>query len=960
MNRSLIIQIALLLLGAVTPLCAVGPARYEAVFADGTRVEGERITGWGGRPGSPRLDGTPLNDSKRPLRWLRNHSLKPRWERQGGAAYIEFVGGDRFIGRVVGSRSARTVGGVYTPAHLLVSPQRAPNAHPHVRGPPPIRVLIGTVRRIVMTSTPRGYYRPGRLFRRDGGHVDFVGLRPGADSLNLLLTDSAVDVRLDNVAEVHFPKVDPWEAYFRMLGEMSPSCRSQMVRFETVGGLIATASGLRTLELPFVSDAYKERALQNLKRQDEHIARQEQATEQHETSITKAREDHAKESAKLDMQLQTARKAYEKARSDLKKRIEKDKQADSGRSDKDRAKLDQQRRKQLSDFETREGRKIKHLESDRTRRLAQKKSQVDRAISTLERHKQNIVRSKEHRKKSVGAEGDSNTWTHLIQPVWCLDALRVPFKSIYMRRSFRPDRIPLSMIRPDASISPALQPWRADRNLQGKSLRSGLRRYAWGFGVHAYSELSFTLPQCVNSFQAHLGLDSSVGGGGCARGKVFLGSTDRKPVYASPMLIGSSKTLSTGSIALQPSGGGGPRRLILQADTAHHGRPKGADPLNIRDKLNWLEPTVGFDLNALKDIARLRAVKRMRAWDGWDVKFDKQGSYAWTTHLWEDKPGGPARFLTRIRAEKRPLVISRRITVGPDDKWLIVDVGSLHSPNTFKHGAVSILINGGEVRPEPIPMKQDWRKMTPSPSFSISQHRGGKVTVEIRQPPDGKELYWHKADTSEELPGEYRLASILKEAGMAGAKIPVGLGWALQSDAVDEAGGLAMLEVYKSGAFVNFWNPLVRPFGANEFVNILVGDKWTGGDKGLVTLAKIKGLKSLLLAADSKVSDEAVEKLRATRPDITIRLFDRTPSALADRCRMVMKNSCDKDVMTYWVDFNGKHKYPRRLKPGANVHSDSRFGCRYEAYIDEKLIATYNVVPQKSGKAYVVWDIKPQ
>ena len=38
---------------------------FEAVFTDGTRIEGERLVGWHEHPGSPRLNDTALLDRGR-------------------------------------------------------------------------------------------------------------------------------------------------------------------------------------------------------------------------------------------------------------------------------------------------------------------------------------------------------------------------------------------------------------------------------------------------------------------------------------------------------------------------------------------------------------------------------------------------------------------------------------------------------------------------------------------------------------------------------------------------------------------------------------------------------------------------------------------------------------------------------------------------------------------------------
>ena len=1017
-----IILVAALVAAAAAPLHAAGETGYQAVFADGTRLQGERITGWGEHPGVPQLDNTSLQDPKRPLRWLRNLSLKPWRKPEAVSGYIEFVGGDRIVGRVVGARPSSDAGGVHTPAHLLVTFGTRSHSRSHSRWrwrsrsktPNTVRVLIDGIRRIVMTPTPRPSLRTGALWYRDSRRVDFVGVRPGSDSLRLLLSDGSLSVQLDNVAEVNFPQVDPWDAHFRTLGILSPACRSTLVRFETTDGLIATGSELRFRALPYANEQLKQQALEHLKRAEENLARLQKVMKEQTEKFDQAHAEYSKQSGELEKQRNAPRQAYDKAKADLRRRIDQQKKKDADlltekrakidrefksadadmvkrlaaekpekrdamlkafrrKQDRlrktreqavenERAKLDRQRLKELADSDTREMKKLKLLKADFEKRSGQIKAQFAKATAEWERHSRSINHARSQRAAAMGAYGSSETWYHVIQPVWSLDALRIPFKSICMRWSFEPRQLPLSMIRPTASVNPPLQPWRADRGAGGRFLHSGGRKYCWGFGVHAYSELSFTLPRCVNSFQAQLGLDRVVAEGGCAQARVFLGSTDQKPLYASEMLIGSKKTVATGPIAIG-SAGDGPRRLILQADTAHHGRPKGTDPLNIRDKLNWLEPVVGFEAAGLQEAVQREAVKQLHAWRGWTVKFDKRGVYTWTTHFWEDKSAGQTSFLPMIRAEKHPLVFSRKITVGPRDNWLAVDAGVFSAENAFRPQNIAIRIDNKEIRPEPLPIRQDWQTRDAARSFAIGPYRGKEVTIEMTQPAGGPSVYWYRASISNDVSGEYRLAGVLKKAGKADMKVQRGLGWGLQSDALDDAGRLALLDIDARGAVVNFWNPAVKPIGPSELANVLIGDKWTGGDKGLETVAKVGGLKQLFLAGDAGVSAAAVEKLRAQRPDLVISPFDRTPSAYYGRCRLVLKNLCDKDVVVYWVHFNGKLVRTWAMKPNASVHHNSVVGGRYEAHIDDKVIATYTVVPAtvapaQGAKAYVVWEIK--
>ena len=998
------VMLVAVLLPAAAPLRADDAVRYEAVFSDGRRVEGGRITGWGVHPGSPRLDSTPLQDVKRPLRWLRNRGLEPWRMPAEGRGYIEFVGGDRIIGRVTGSRPSSEVDGVHTPAHLLVVPAVSPQGGQ----PTPMRVLIDGIRRIVITRTPRRGRPPGTLLYHDGRRVGFVGIRLGENSLCLLLTDGTLDVKLVDVAEVHFPRIDPWEAYFRELGILSPACRSRLMRFETPGGLIATGSELRFRAEPYPTPEHQRQALDHIKRLDEHIQRLETGIKQQREKLDQARAEHAKQSAELENRRKAARQAHEKAKADVRRHIDQQKKNDADqwtqkrqKIDRDfksadeatvkrlqgekpekrggmlnafrlqqaqqrktreqaleaeRSRLDKQRAKELADADAREVQKLKGVEADCQNRAVQLKARLDQATAHWERYLASIAQAKSQRAAAPREQGNSATWHHVIQPAWSLDALRVPFERIYMRWSFAPGRVPLSRVRPTASVSPPLLPWRAGLKSNGQPLSSGGRQYAWGFGVHAYSELSFTLPPFANSFQASVGLDHSVGPGGCARARVFLASTTARPLYESPLLIGSKKTADTGAISIAAPAKG-PKRLILQADAAHRGRPPGTDPLNIRDRLDWLDPVIGLDAAGLQEVVHREAARQLHPWKGWTVKFDKRGAYTWTSHFWQDKSAARGLFLTMIRAERQPLVLSREITVAPGDNWLTVDTGGFAADDTFHPKAIPLRIGKTEIKPEPTPIRQDWQTRDAPPAFGLGPYRGKKVTLELTQPAGGASLYWHRMGISDELPGAYRVARVLKQVGKADMKVSLMLGWALQSDAVSDPQRLLLLEIHASGGVVNFWNPTVGNFRRNELNNVLVGRGWKGGDKAFMTLAKMGSLKSLLLAADAGISAAAVEKLKAQRPDLTVRPFERTPSSLGRPCRHGARNLCDKDVMVQWVSYEGQLAHPRTIKPNATIHLGTRAGVRYEAYIGGKLIATYNVV-SVPGRPSVVWDIK--
>ena len=728
---------------AAAPLHADAAARYEAVFSDGTRLEGRQITGWDKHPGAPRLDNAPLLDKKRPLRWLRDRSLNPWSMPADCSGFIEFVTGDRIVGQVTGSRPSSADDGTRTPAHLLVVPVERPGATSHWRQPTPVRVLTGSIRRIVMKPTPGGLLcQPGTLFYRDGRRVAFASLRLGQDRLRLLLSDGTLDVKFADVAEVHFPRVDPWEAYFRELGILSPACRSRLIRFETTGGLIATASELRFHAVPYFSLEYHQRIMEQIRRLDAHVMRLQKQEEQRQKRFDRMRADIARQSDELEKRLEAARQKYLQAKANPRRRTNPRKRRDSGRL-------------------SRELQNLERMEAEHRIRLGYLEKRIEQAIAQWQRRSSSIDQIRAQR-DAAHAHSGSGAWRHIIQPAWTLDALWVPFGGICMRWSFPPDRLPLSRVHPTASVNPALQPWRLNRNSRGQMLRSGGQQYGWGFGVHAYSELAFALPKCVTSFRSRLGLDRIVDTGGCARARVFLGSTAEKPLYASGLLIGSNKTVDTGPIAIETPANG-PKRLVLQADMAHRDRPSGADPLNIRDKLDWLEPVIGFDPAGLQEAVDRKIVDQQGAWKGWTVKFDKRGGYSWAGRFQKDRPTERGSFRTMLQAGKHPLVLSRSIAVGPDDNWLTVDADRSTAIGTSRPAAVSLRIDNKTIKPENLPVRQAWQRKDAPMVFAIRQYRRKKVTLELTQPTGSTEIVGHTVGLSGELPQEYRIAAALKK-----------------------------------------------------------------------------------------------------------------------------------------------------------------------------------------------------
>ena len=154
--------------------------------------------------------------------------------------------------------------------------------------------------------------------------------------------------------------------------------------------------------------------------------------------------------------------------------------------------------------------------------------------------------------------------------------------------------------------------------IQGGPLRSGGEQFGWGFGVHAYSQLEFDLPPFARSFSVHLGLDEASGTGGCVQATVSITPPHAATLFASSTIIGSSQTIATGELKLQDQHGGG-GRLRLVVDPLAGDRPPRADPLDIRDTFDWLEPLVQLDRNALRHDLGQHSAEALVQLAGWSL-----------------------------------------------------------------------------------------------------------------------------------------------------------------------------------------------------------------------------------------------------------------------------------------------------------------------------------------------------
>jgi hypothetical protein len=898
--------------------------RYLAVFADGSRVEGAKLVGWHDATATPTLSGVNLQDVKRPMRWLRDRTIPLADLSADPTGWVELVGGDRLPGRVVGAEDAAT-DGTGVPACLLVEPGVAvhlPDDEPAEH----VRVLARYVQRVVWSDTSQRQLQPGTLFYRSGARLKFRSLRWDQGSVLLLLDGGTRSVSLADVAEVHCRRRDPWQAYCDELAVLSPQCRDRLMRIETGRGLIVTGSRSRFRAAAFATTRQQSVAMAQLTRLDEQIKQHESRRAEAQDRLNQAQAKAKQKTAELLGQLRAAEKASRDAIDAKQKAAEKQRRNDTARWAKAKQQLDKQLRdaekakvkqlaktplerrdKQLKAFRksqaTLRKQREQKIEQDRLRSEKQRASQfdqmrrqeeiklrnvrnqltrgnaaTDRAVAAAARSWKSFLdqteRLKQRRAVAHNRLGGPDTWYHMLQPAWSPDPLWMPFHAIAMRWSFAPHEVPLVRIHPTEvqhhSAIGTDSSWRANRNLEGRALRSGGQTPGWGFAVQGRNQMAFDLPESAVSFRARFGLDDRAGDGGCVRVRLLIDSpqpnSPPKPLYESPFIVGSRKITDTG--ALDVRGAKGPaRQLILQVDDAHAGRPAGADPLDIRDLLNWFDPLLLLDPAMLKSQVHARAGSAVFAWRGWSLRAESDNAFSWSSIFDRSGDSRGARFLPTVRAERQPLILSRPMTPGASDEYLVIDV-STGAGEPPPRGAVRLHIGAAEIIPRPLPPRQPWQSRPAPLVFLIAPHQDKKVELRLTQAIGDKPLCWRAISTADQLPPMYQLADALKAAGKADLEAPEALGRILESGRVSRNEKVAAIKVHLSGGILNFTNPALGGFESDLLDRVLIGADWKGGDRTLVLLKQLVSLKRLMIARDVGLSEAAIKDVKATLPEL--------------------------------------------------------------------------------------------
>ncbi len=830
---------------ALDCLFATDLQRYVAVFSDGSVLEGNHLQNWHDARSKPTLEGTSLDDPANPLRWMRDRRLRGKAYKFSSGSYVEFAGGDRIPGKVV-SVSFNDYGGA--PSHLLVEtegqfsrPGRLARRH--------IRVLASKVQRVVWDRLDKRPLTPGVAYLRNGQVLNFRRLRWGQGTVSVLLSDGVRELSFSLIAEIHPVDTAPWESYYDELAVLDPNLEGRLFRFETVDGLVSTSSRSRFQALAFSSHEEQDRLeklrlslqgqLANFARQneaslkgiedlqkklDEEIKKQadlakpggkeeertrvatERFLSQMERRLQRRLETHDRQTRTLESaRLRQLKKVPEETRKQQLEAFRKDRLRQRAQIEKQIADEERRTKAQRQEQDQRKIDRLRGLKRDHLNRL-QKSNTADQLLRRIEEYNNwRIAMERVQQKVEMikGGAGGPDSWQHMLQPAWSLDPLWVPFNQIHTYMFFKPDEVPLSRFAPneykEKHYLAKAAGWKVDRNIRNAFLASAAREYGWGYSVHAYNEMHFDLPSIVTGFRSRIGLDRQVGDGGCAIGRVFFDTTDSKPLYQSPFLVGSWQAADTGDLAL-PAAKDGRRRLILQADTAHDEGISSVDPFDVRDMVDWLEPVLRLDRTQLAKIVKERIHRNVPAWKDWSPVLAKGSICRWEIPF-EDR--GEGKFFPAVSLQGEPIVLSRQVPAAPWRKWLQVDMSEVNALGPDP-SVVSVRVDGKELQPVELPQRQPWQVGSIPLVYDLGIQKDSSIKVEITQKPHEALLCWRKLEISRALPAVYGLATMLDEAGGKDLQLTQAVHRVLKSVRLNFEEKKTAIELFRKGAEINY------------------------------------------------------------------------------------------------------------------------------------------------------------
>jgi len=351
-------------------------------------------------------------------------------------------------------------------------------------------------------------------------------------------------------------------------------------------------------------------------------------------------------------------------------------------------------------------------------------------------------RTKMRESRSTRRRGRQD-YFHALQPAWSLTPIAVPEGSVAVRTYRKPTEVPLSLLPAETLVEKSftgfLWPWRRNRNVRGDLLRCGSLFCGLGVGTHSYSEVAFSLPPGARAFSCTVGLDRAVGAGGCTRCAIHQDAPGGRRLWRSNLLVGSGPPVRVGPLSVDKA-----RRLVLVTEFAHPQRPRGADPGDIRDEVNWMMPLVTVDPASLAlDEAGVR--RCLPILEGWSVRPAELAAMKLSMAAAGRGPWQPAMDLDASGG----LTLTRKIKVSPANGFL--EVAAARGHNDSGH-VIEVRVNGEPLKGfyddgKPVYTRSRGPGDETAQRWLLAPGLGKTVTIEVKATRDkdrrdGKYLLW--------------------------------------------------------------------------------------------------------------------------------------------------------------------------------------------------------------------------
>jgi hypothetical protein len=350
-----------------------------------------------------------------------------------------------------------------------------------------------------------------------------------------------------------------------------------------------------------------------------------------------------------------------------------------------------------------------------------------------------------------GSDQKIESWYHVARPAWSLRPLWVRVNQIAERIQFAVTDVPLTMIDFDSDSSSDLlsrgKRLRLDESIAGTFLESNDLRFGWGVGTHAPVSLEIPLPSFAVAFETRVGLDRSAGKGGCSRAQIFRLTGDQDisqiaPIWQSGHIIGSKQVHHTGWLGLPNNAL--PTRLVLHSDPVTKDRPAGADPLDIRDHLNWLHPIIRLEKTALLNHIRGLLHETIPGWREWEVVFPLDKPLI--EYVWDETNSAAPDFRLHLNLAGAPLQLRRKMKIERQHKLLRTHIVQLLDKGPSP-GDVELKIAGKTITKLPLFANGEDLPIM----FSLAKWLGQEVDLELMIHPRAPEdrIQWKELSQSE-------------------------------------------------------------------------------------------------------------------------------------------------------------------------------------------------------------------